>query len=126
MRCNFLCDLACIDYNFAVESVEHDLFRDDIHQSVPSTFKSEAIPRLTSTNKKVKLFHIPFLFACKQLTKTYQALYLKQNVKEKKSLFHLKDFKISYYFDKMKGVHDLAKVSIRYVKFINTSDLSVD
>ena len=87
MRCNFLCDLACIDYNFAVESVEHDLFRDDIHQSVPSTFKSEAIPRLTSTNKKVKLFHIPFLFAFKQLTKTYQALYLKQNVKEKNHFF---------------------------------------
>jgi hypothetical protein len=46
--------VACIDYNFAVESVEHDLFRDDIHQSVATSFKSEAIPRLTSTNKKVQ------------------------------------------------------------------------
>jgi hypothetical protein len=33
--------------------VEHDLFRDDIHQSAPATFKSEAVPRLATTNKKV-------------------------------------------------------------------------
>ena len=36
-----------------MESVEHDLFRDDKHTSATTTFKSEAIPRLTSTNKKV-------------------------------------------------------------------------
>jgi hypothetical protein len=47
--------LACIDYNFAVESVEHDLFRDDKHTSATTTFKSEAIPRLASTNKKVSI-----------------------------------------------------------------------
>jgi hypothetical protein len=47
--------IACIDYNFAVEFVEHDLFHAVIKQTPPVIFKSEAVPKLTSTNKKVNL-----------------------------------------------------------------------
>jgi hypothetical protein len=36
-----------------VESVENDVFSKVVHETLPAAFKSEAVPRLTSTNKKV-------------------------------------------------------------------------
>jgi len=43
-KCLFF--IACVDFNFAVESNEHDLFRNNIRQSQSTAFKSEAVPRL--------------------------------------------------------------------------------
>ncbi len=47
---------ACVDFNFAVESVEHDLFRDDIRMSQATVFKSEAVPKLVRIEKNVNYY----------------------------------------------------------------------
>jgi hypothetical protein len=51
-----------------VESVENDVFSKVVHETLPAAFKSEAVPRLTSTNKKVNGEKLITLTKCNLLS----------------------------------------------------------